>query len=212
MAWPNRPQQVTLEAVQNSGHTHADYQKQSIDYAFLSPNAFHLTRTPTDVGYSLTSAYHYQLLPSETLTIYTDICMLIPNGVIAWITNRPGISLLNDYSIQIVTSPLPVGYIPNVGITVVNQSKVGFTIHPGQQLATLIFLPEAFHHMQYFPVLTDSPRFPKLAAPPQAGPLFRQQQSSPVSTNTQVGPGQPSLLPLSENPQGTQSQAHGSRT
>ena len=95
---------------------------------------------PEDAGFDLYSVEDYILQPGEFKSIDTGIKIQLPRNTVADI--RPNSGLAANFGITVLNTPGTVdeGYTGNIGVILINHSKVPYEIKAGKKLAQMVIL------------------------------------------------------------------------
>lgn len=95
---------------------------------------------PEDAGFDLYSVEDYILQPGEFKSIDTGIKIQLPRNTVADI--RPKSGLAANYGITVLNTPGTVdeGYTGNIGVILINHSKVPYEIKVGKKIAQMVIL------------------------------------------------------------------------
>lgn len=93
-----------------------------------------------DAGFDLYSVEDYILQPGEFKSIDTGIKIQLPKNTVADI--RPKSGLAANYGITVLNTPGTVdeGYTGNIGVILINHSKVPYEIKTGKKIAQMVIL------------------------------------------------------------------------
>lgn len=93
-----------------------------------------------DAGFDLYSVEDYVLQPGEFKSIDTGIRIQLPKNTVADI--RPKSGLAANFGITVLNTPGTVdeGYTGNIGVILINHSKVPYEIKAGKKIAQMVIL------------------------------------------------------------------------
>ena len=111
-----------------------------------------------DAGMDLSSVEEKVLLPGEFALIKTGIQIEIPEGTEAQVRPRSGLALKNGITCLNSPGTIDAGYRGEVGVILINHSKVPFHIEKQMRIAQLVvqYVPQVF--IEEVEELTDSER------------------------------------------------------
>lgn len=95
---------------------------------------------PEDAGFDLYSVEDYILQPGEFKSIDTGIKIQLPKNTVADIRPKSGLAV--NYGITVLNTPGTVdeGYTGNIGVILINHSKVPYEIKVGKKIAQMVIL------------------------------------------------------------------------
>lgn len=93
-----------------------------------------------DAGFDLYSVEDYILQPGEFKSIDTGIRIQLPKNTVADIRPKSGLAV--NYGITVLNTPGTVdeGYTGNIGVILINHSKVPYEIKVGKKIAQMVIL------------------------------------------------------------------------
>lgn len=111
-----------------------------------------------DAGMDLSSVEEKVLLPGEFALIKTGIQIEIPEGTEAQVRPRSGLALKNGITCLNSPGTIDAGYRGEVGVILINHSKVPFHIEKQMRIAQLVvqYVPQVF--IEEVDELSDSER------------------------------------------------------
>lgn len=96
---------------------------------------------PGDAGMDLFSSVQKTIGPGESVLIPTGIKIMLPEGTEAQVRPRSGLALKNGITVLNTPGTIDEGYRGEVGVILINHSKVDFTVTPGMKIAQMIIAP-----------------------------------------------------------------------
>lgn len=111
-----------------------------------------------DAGMDLSSVEEKVLLPGEFALIKTGIQIELPEGTEAQVRPRSGLALKNGITCLNSPGTIDAGYRGEVGVILINHSKVPFHIEKQMRIAQLVvqYVPQVF--IEEVDELSDSER------------------------------------------------------
>lgn len=111
-----------------------------------------------DAGMDLSSVEEKVLLPGEFALIKTGIQIELPEGTEAQVRPRSGLALKNGITCLNSPGTIDAGYRGEVGVILINHSKVSFHIEKQMRIAQLVvqYVPQVF--IEEVDELSDSER------------------------------------------------------
>ena len=99
-----------------------------------------------DAGMDLSSVEEKVLLPGEFALIKTGIQIELPEGTEAQVRPRSGLALKNGITCLNSPGTIDAGYRGEVGVILINHSKVPFHIEKQMRIAQLVvqYVPQVF--------------------------------------------------------------------
>ena len=133
-----------------------------VNWAKVSCRATGPLRSDIDSsGYLIASAYPTTIPARGQATVLTDLSIIIPTGLIGFISARPTPSLLTSSGVQVETVPLTRGYINNLSMVLFNHTQVDYVVKPGEFVAQLTLYLEPMHKLQEWDCLNSCPSLPR---------------------------------------------------
>ena len=128
-----------------------------INFKKLSPTAITPTKAhTTDAGFDLYADEEVILLKGETLAVKTNIAIELPEGYVADVRPRSGLTLNSSLRVQYGT--IDAGYREGIGIICELVRGDGVTIPKGMKIAQLVILPIPEITLQEVEELSESDR------------------------------------------------------
>ncbi len=96
---------------------------------------------PGDAGMDLFSAVDKTLEPGGSALIGTGIKIELPENTEAQVRPRSGLALKNGITVLNTPGTIDEGYRGEVGVILINHSKVEFTVKTGMKIAQMVIAP-----------------------------------------------------------------------
>jgi dUTP pyrophosphatase len=108
----------------------------------IKASAHPIVAHPGDAGADLTSTEAASIPPGHRATIATGVSIALPDGFVAFVVPRSGLSA--KHGITVLNSPgtVDAGYRGEIKVTLLNTAATSsFEISPGDRIAQLIVMP-----------------------------------------------------------------------
>ena len=127
---------------------------KKINQDAIIPNYAH----EKDAGMDLYSVVDYMLQPGEHKVISTGLSVEIPNGYEMQVRPKSGIAA--KYAVTVLNTPGTVDapYRGEVGVIMINHSKVPYEIKKGEKIAQAVFNQIAYAKIELVDELSDTSR------------------------------------------------------
>lgn len=94
-----------------------------------------------DAGLDLFSIEEKIIKPGETVLIHTGIQIELPKSTEAQIRPRSGLALKHSITVLNTPGTIDEGYRGEIGVILINHSKVSFTVEKGMKIAQMVIKP-----------------------------------------------------------------------
>jgi dUTP pyrophosphatase len=121
--------------------TYSRHVSESIE-VLIKASAHPRVAHPGDAGADLTSTEAASIPPGHRATIATGVSIALPDGFVAFVVPRSGLSA--KHGITVLNSPgtVDAGYRGEIKVTLLNTDATSsFEISPGDRIAQLIVMP-----------------------------------------------------------------------
>lgn len=107
-----------------------------------------------DAGADLRSVEDTIITPNSRILVHTGLHMAIPDGYVGMVCPRSGFTLKQGVTVLNAPGIVDSGYRGEVGIILLNTSEQTVTVHKGDRIAQMVFIPYArmtFEHVESLP-------------------------------------------------------------
>lgn len=107
-----------------------------------------------DVGADLRSVEDTIITPNSRILVHTGLHMAIPTGYVGMVCPRSGFALKQGVTVLNAPGIVDSGYRGEVGVILLNTSEQTVTVHKGDRIAQMVFIPYAhmaFEHVESLP-------------------------------------------------------------
>jgi len=110
--------------------------EEFLDFSKLSNNAFEPTKgSPNAVGYDLSSAYEYNIMPGQICKCLTDIQIKPPPNCYPRISGRSGLAY--KHLIHVMAGTIDPDYRGNIGVLLYNFGCKTYHVRKGDRIAQM---------------------------------------------------------------------------
>lgn len=107
-----------------------------------------------DAGADLRSVEDTIITPNSRILVHTGLHMAIPTGYVGMVCPRSGFALKQGVTVLNAPGIVDSGYRGEVGVILLNTSEQTVTVHKGDRIAQMVFVPYAhmaFEHVESLP-------------------------------------------------------------
>ncbi len=107
-----------------------------------------------DAGADLRSVEDTIITPNSRILVHTGLHMAIPAGYVGMVCPRSGFALKQGVTVLNAPGIVDSGYRGEVGVILLNTSEQIVTVHKGDRIAQMVFVPYAhmtFKHVESLP-------------------------------------------------------------
>lgn len=107
-----------------------------------------------DAGADLRSVEDTIITPNSRILVHTGLHMAIPDRYVGMVCPRSGFALKQGVTVLNAPGIVDSGYRGEVGVILLNTSEQTVTVHKGDRIAQMVFVPYAhmaFEHVESLP-------------------------------------------------------------
>lgn len=111
-----------------------------------------------DAGADLRSVEDTIITPNSRILVHTGLHMAIPSGYVGMVCPRSGFALKQGVTVLNAPGIVDSGYRGEVGVILLNTSEQTVTVHKGDRIAQMVFVPYAYMTFEHVESLPETDR------------------------------------------------------